>query len=100
MGSMYRSEPMSLCQLFLQTDSAFASVAELGELGLCQFRDLNPDASSYQRKYVHEVRRCDEMERKLRMVTEELTKDGIPIPDFIDQIPAPLPRDMNELEVC
>uniref|UniRef100_A0A914BYS9 V-type proton ATPase subunit a n=1 Tax=Acrobeloides nanus TaxID=290746 RepID=A0A914BYS9_9BILA len=98
MGSLYRSEPMSLCQLFLQTDSAFASVAELGELGLCQFRDLNPEASSYQRKYVHEVRRCDEMERKLRMVTEELTKDGIPIPDYIDQIPAPMPRDMNELE--
>src|SRR5690348_15271323 len=40
MGSLYRSEEMSLCQLFLQTDSAFNSVAELGELGLCQFRDV------------------------------------------------------------
>ena len=36
----------------------------------------------------------------LGMVTEELTKDGISIPDFIDQIPAPLLTDMNELEVC
>uniref|UniRef100_A0A915D6M0 V-type proton ATPase subunit a n=1 Tax=Ditylenchus dipsaci TaxID=166011 RepID=A0A915D6M0_9BILA len=72
MGSLYRSEEMSLCQLFLQTDSAFASVAELGELGLCQFRDLNPEVSSYMRKYVLEVKRCDEMERKIRFVEKEL----------------------------
>lgn len=33
------------------------------------------------------------------MVQEELTKDNIPVPDVFEQIPAPLPRDMNELEV-
>jgi V-type H+-transporting ATPase subunit a len=41
MGSLYRSEPMALCQLFLQDNSAFESVAELGELGVCQFRDVS-----------------------------------------------------------
>jgi len=40
MGSLYRSEEMCRCQLFLQTEAAYACVAELGELGLVQFRDV------------------------------------------------------------
>lgn len=41
MGSLYRSEEMCLAQLFLQTEAAYACVAELGELGLVQFRDVS-----------------------------------------------------------
>ena len=32
MASMFRSEEMTLCQLFLQSESAYACVSELGEL--------------------------------------------------------------------
>uniref|UniRef100_H2ZFW7 V-type proton ATPase subunit a n=1 Tax=Ciona savignyi TaxID=51511 RepID=H2ZFW7_CIOSA len=66
MGSLFRSEEMCLAQLYLQSEAAFACVSELGELGLAQFRDLNPDVNAFQRKFVNEVRRCDDMERKLR----------------------------------
>lgn len=86
MGSLYRSEEMEKVQVFLQSEAAYASVAELGELGLLQFRDvrsffitaiiiiitsvpllqLNPEVNAFQRKFVNEIRRCDEMERKLR----------------------------------
>ena len=45
---MFRSEEMALCQLFLQSEAAYACVSELGELGLVQFRDLNPDTSAFQ----------------------------------------------------
>ena len=31
---------MTLCQLFLQAEAAYACVSELGELGLVQFRDV------------------------------------------------------------
>jgi V-type H+-transporting ATPase subunit a len=51
----------------------------LGELGLVQFRDLNPDTNAFQRKFVNEVRRCDEMERKLRFLEKEIKKDEIPM---------------------
>lgn len=40
MGSLFRSEQMTLCQLFLQSEAAYACVSELGELGLVQFRDV------------------------------------------------------------
>ena len=32
MGSIFRSEEMTLAQLFLQSDSAYACIRELGEL--------------------------------------------------------------------
>lgn len=39
--SIFRSEEMSLCQLFIQPEAAFHSVAELGEIGIAQFRDVS-----------------------------------------------------------
>jgi V-type H+-transporting ATPase subunit a len=41
MGSLFRSEEMSLVQLYIPAEAAHASVAELGELGLVQFRDVS-----------------------------------------------------------
>ncbi|CAD30452.1 V-type proton ATPase 116 kDa subunit a 1 [Caenorhabditis elegans] len=95
---IYRSEQMCLAQLYLQSDASYQCVAELGELGLVQFRDLNPDVSSFQRKYVNEVRRCDEMERKLRYLEREIKKDQIPMLDTGENPDAPLPREMIDLE--
>ncbi|XP_022215676.1 V-type proton ATPase 116 kDa subunit a1 isoform X6 [Drosophila obscura] len=98
MGSLFRSEEMALCQLFLQSEAAYACVSELGELGLVQFRDLNPDVNAFQRKFVNEVRRCDEMERKLRYLEKEINKDGIPMLDTGESPEAPQPREMIDLE--
>ena len=41
MGSLFRSEKMTLAQLFLQSEAAYACVRELGELGKVQFRDVS-----------------------------------------------------------
>ena len=98
MGALLRSEEMTLCQLFLQSEAAYTCVSELGELGLVQFRDLNPDVNAFQRKFVNEVRRCDEMERKLRFLEKEIKKDGIPMLDTGDNPDAPAPREMIDLE--
>jgi V-type H+-transporting ATPase subunit a len=40
MSSLFQSEEMTLCQLFLQSEAAYACASELGELGLAQFRDV------------------------------------------------------------
>uniref|UniRef100_A0A674N8V8 V-type proton ATPase subunit a n=1 Tax=Takifugu rubripes TaxID=31033 RepID=A0A674N8V8_TAKRU len=69
MGELFRSEEMTLAQLFLQSEAAYCCVSELGELGMVQFRDLNPDVNVFQRKFVNEVRRCEEMDRKLNVQT-------------------------------
>uniref|UniRef100_A0A673XBY5 V-type proton ATPase subunit a n=1 Tax=Salmo trutta TaxID=8032 RepID=A0A673XBY5_SALTR len=65
MGSVFRSEEMCLVQLFLQSGSAYDCISELGEMGLVEFRDLNPSVNSFQRRFVSEIKRCEEMERIL-----------------------------------
>ncbi|CAK1546264.1 unnamed protein product [Leptosia nina] len=38
--TMFRSEEMVLCQLFVQPEAAYVSMYELGEAGIAQFRDV------------------------------------------------------------
>lgn len=60
---------------------------------------LNPDVNAFQRKFVNEVRRCDEMERKLRYIEAEVRKDNVTMPDLGNELPrAPNPRDIINLE--
>jgi V-type H+-transporting ATPase subunit a len=89
---------MSLCQLFLQSEAAYNCVSELGNLGMVEFKDLNPDVNAFQRRFVNEVRRCDEMERKLRFLEKEIKKEFIHILDTGDNPDAPQPREMIDLE--
>lgn len=60
---------------------------------------MNPETSAFQRKFVNEVRRCDEMERKLRFLEKEIKKDAIPMLDTGENPDAPQPREMIDLEV-
>jgi V-type H+-transporting ATPase subunit a len=73
-------------------------VVELGEVGLVQFRDTTPQVNSFQRKFINEVRRCEEMERKLRFLEKEISKDGIPFLDLGRNPITPAPREMIDLE--
>ncbi|KAJ8463665.1 hypothetical protein ONZ51_g10112 [Trametes cubensis] len=62
--TLFRSEQMSLVQLIVPTEVAHDTIAELGELGNVQFKDLNPNVNPFQRSFVGEIRRIDEMARR------------------------------------
>ncbi|XP_076258216.1 V-type ATPase subunit a family protein Vha100-2 isoform X2 [Rhynchophorus ferrugineus] len=98
MGAMFRSEKMALAQLFIQPEAGYHAISELGETGCVQFRDLNEDVNVFQRKFVAEVRRCDELERKLRFIEAEIKKDNVRIPDVHEMPKAPIPREIIDLE--
>jgi V-type H+-transporting ATPase subunit a len=72
-------------------------VRELGELGKVQFRDLNPEVSAFQRKFINEVRRCEEMERRLRYLEQEVRKVSVELAPG-GNVEAPDPQDMIDLE--
>ena len=61
---------------------------------------INSETSQFQRKFVNEVRNCDELERKLRFIENEITKIDKVISYDDAGIPrAPLPRECIDLEV-
>lgn len=66
-----------LVQLIIPAEAARDTMAALGDVGLLQFKDLNPDKSPFQRTYANQVKVCDEMARKLRFFEAELEKAEI-----------------------
>ncbi|RLN97964.1 hypothetical protein BBJ28_00022164, partial [Nothophytophthora sp. Chile5] len=72
-----RSEEMEYISLIVNEDAAHDCVQKLGDLGVLEFTDLNPELTPFQRRYVNYVKRCDEMERKLRYFEVELAKFNI-----------------------
>eukprot|EP01023_Acetabularia_acetabulum_P007407 TRINITY_DN131_c1_g1_i3.p1 TRINITY_DN131_c1_g1~~TRINITY_DN131_c1_g1_i3.p1 ORF type:complete len:878 (+),score=198.42 TRINITY_DN131_c1_g1_i3:100-2733(+) len=71
---LWRSEPMQLVQLIIPAEAAHDTMYSLGELGLLQFRDMNPEKSAFQRTYANQVKRCEEMARKLRFFEDQVTR--------------------------
>lgn len=71
-GRLFRSETMTLVRLYFDRAAAHETVDELGELGLCQFKDLNENQSAFQRSFSNNVRRCDEMLRVIRYLTDQI----------------------------
>jgi V-type H+-transporting ATPase subunit a len=62
-------------------------------------KQLNPDLSMFQRKFTTEVRRCNEMERKVNYIKKELIKDGSEVPELWLDLPrVPNPREFIDLE--
>ncbi|KAJ3504485.1 hypothetical protein NLJ89_g7914 [Agrocybe chaxingu] len=87
--SLLRSEEMSLVQLFVPTEVAHDTVYELGELGNVQFKDLNPNVNPFQRSFVGEIRRVDEMGRRVRFFASQIAKekDVVPIRSLLECAP-------------
>ncbi|KAH8934864.1 hypothetical protein BDL97_17G001900 [Sphagnum fallax] len=73
---LFRSEEMMLVQLIIPAESAHDTVTYVGELGLIQFKDLNPDKSPFQRTYANQMKRIGEMVRKLRYFHDQMVKAG------------------------
>ena len=90
MGSWWRSEEMVYVSLIMSEQAAPAVVRELGNIGCMQIIDLNPELTPFQRRYVSYIKRCDEIERKIRYLNGEIKSLDIPIKpagevsDFID----------------
>lgn len=78
-STYYRSEEISLVQFYFPVEVAKMTVSALGELGIVHFYDLNVDINIFQRAFVKEIRKLDEMERQLEFLFKEIKKTNIKI---------------------
>lgn len=72
MGSLFQSAHMKLVQIIDRNDAARAVISELGEHGIFQFRDMNSGLQFFKRTFSDDVRRCDDIQRRLLKLKKQL----------------------------
>ena len=97
---MLRSETMIKLDIVMQRDTVHDAVFHIGRTGMVQFLDCNEGTTTFQRNYTGEIRRCDDIERRLRYIGEQMRKGGVQPhtvdPAFAGDLAAMI--DMNEVE--
>jgi len=71
---------MKFVKFFLNFDCKFELIEELGHLGFVNFKDMNPDQNSFQRRFVQDVRRAEELQRILKLLRSAIDA----VPDLAD----------------
>lgn len=68
---------MSMVQLYIPTEISRESIYSLGKLGKVEFRDLNKNVNQFQRLFVDEIRKLDNVERQYRYLIKVMEEHGI-----------------------
>eukprot|EP01124_Arcella_intermedia_P024013 TRINITY_DN3954_c0_g1_i1.p1 TRINITY_DN3954_c0_g1~~TRINITY_DN3954_c0_g1_i1.p1 ORF type:complete len:887 (+),score=213.85 TRINITY_DN3954_c0_g1_i1:133-2793(+) len=72
MGDLWRSEYMTLLQLFIPVEAAHDVIESLGQLGLVQFVDLNTHVMAHNRSFVPELKRLGDLQFKLNQIVNQI----------------------------
>ncbi|RNF04031.1 putative vacuolar proton-ATPase-like protein [Trypanosoma conorhini] len=71
-SGLWRSEDMIRLDVITQREVLYDTVVCVGLLGKAQFVDVNGGGAAFTRPYTAEIRRYDELERKLSIINVEL----------------------------
>ncbi|OQV20904.1 V-type proton ATPase 116 kDa subunit a isoform 4 [Hypsibius exemplaris] len=82
---------MVMCQLILQSESAYSILAELGDAGVLHFCDVSVNDAQFRRIFVNEIFACVEMERILDSLS--LAVAHLKVSPYFIHLPTPSPRE-------
>ncbi|KAH3678390.1 hypothetical protein WICMUC_001407 [Wickerhamomyces mucosus] len=89
---------MTLVELFIPLEISRDTIYTLGQEGNVQFRDKNSKVNTFQRSFVKEIRRLDNVQRQFRYFRDEIESREIEL--FEDPFPqegTPKPSDIDDL---
>lgn len=72
-----------MIQLYIPTEISRESIYSLGSLGLVEFRDLNKNVNQFQRSFVNEIRKLDNVERQYRLLHKFMEDHDIVPPETL-----------------
>lgn len=73
---------MSLIEVYISSEEAREIVHKIGELNVMQFRDLNSGVNEFQRSFVQEVRKLDDILRQFSSFQTQVEKKGIKLAPY------------------
>uniref|UniRef100_A0A6A7G341 V-type proton ATPase subunit a n=1 Tax=Hirondellea gigas TaxID=1518452 RepID=A0A6A7G341_9CRUS len=85
MSGLFRCEQMSYLQFHIPAESAPAFVSELGHQGTMQFVDLNEDLQSFDRRYMRDIVRINDIERQVKIIEGYLDSHDVEYDSFLSE---------------
>lgn len=74
---------MTMIQLYIPTEISRETIYSLGYLGLVEFRDLNKNVNQFQRSFINEIRKLDNVERQYRFLLKSMESHEIVPPETL-----------------
>eukprot|EP00796_Vickermania_ingenoplastis_P013326 gene13327-9161_t len=71
-NGLWRSEDMLCMNIIAQRDVLRHTISGIGRIGKAQFLDMNEGMVAFSRPFTEDIRLCDELLRKLRLLEDEL----------------------------
>ena len=99
-SGLFRSEDMQLISIAFERGRVKKDMLALGELGCMQFCDLNNERQAFAKEFTSDIRRCEDLQRKLRYFQGELHRwapgGGWRVPAASPKQEVPAIEDMEE----
>jgi len=80
-----RSETMSLYQVSFPKDDAWEVMNVLGDLDCLHFLDMNSDVQPFNLPYASDLKRCEEVLRRIQAIEEECKNLKVPCQKLNDK---------------
>jgi len=97
--NLFRSEDMSLVHFYIPSEVGHLTVRKLGQLGVVQFNDLNSEVNSFQRTFVDDIRKLQNIYTNIEYLKKQIVAENVPMKKLenVNDLPLMSKNDIDEL---
>jgi V-type H+-transporting ATPase subunit a len=97
--SLLRSEDMSLVHFYIPSELGHITIRKLGQLGVVQFNDVNENVNAFQRTFVDDIRKLQNIYTNIQYLKKQIVAEEIPLSELreVKDLPNMTKNDIDEL---